>query len=515
MGEPSLKLDTFRIRHLVESYRSGRVVIPEFQRDYVWKKSRAPKLFDSLYRRFPVSSLLLWQNAENTRARRRDPRPTRSATIDWLIDGQQRVITLARAMAGDEGIDVVFHPEYEQFQLVSAATKRDGNWFRIADLLDDQAFREIRRNLNANSSDRREANFEKVRQIRDYEVPFVRMVDHSFESAVNAFTRINTLGVRLKKEDIESAQVAAKHSGFIADEVAPFLESLKRQGFTRLNVMHLFRACAFVAQPDGRNRTPLHELGQAEVLAAWRRTQKATERALSLIRGELGLINMNILWSGALLVPIIAVCATSTPKSRDAKGLCAWLALAALLHRYSRSSDSALDQDLRACREADPVGALLKNLRQHRPSLTASPEDFSGALNDRSGLLASYLACKKRGILDFYTGSNILLENLIDRHHILPRAQFPEELRSASDTIANIAFISGDVNRAISQTGPEVYLKRVGSRVLESQCIPTEPALWSIERAEEFWAARCDLLSDAFNAFVKQALPNRRVARSR
>ena len=32
------------------------------------------------------------------------------------------------------------------------------------------------------------------------------MVDHSFDDAVSAFTRINTLGVRFKKEDIENAR---------------------------------------------------------------------------------------------------------------------------------------------------------------------------------------------------------------------------------------------------------------------------------------------------------------------
>ena len=65
-----------------------------------------------------------------------------------------------------------------------------------------------------------------------------------------------------------------------------------------------------------------------------------------------------------------------------------WLALAALLHRYSGSSDTALDQDLHACRTGDPIGALLTNLRQQRCSLIAKPRDFAGALNDRSGLLA-------------------------------------------------------------------------------------------------------------------------------
>jgi hypothetical protein len=512
MTDGTLKPETIKVKQLVEEYRSGRIVIPEFQREYVWKPSKAPWLIDSLYRGFPISSLLLWQSMEETRARRKDPRPSRGS-MSWLIDGQQRVITLSRVMNGDEGIDIVFHPENDEFKLSNAATRNDRNWFRVAELLDENQFRELRRNLDTGRNvDRREARFEKVRRILQYEVPLVSMIDHSFADAVMAFKRINTLGVKLKQQDIESAQVAAIHSGFIADEVAPFLDSLKRQGFTRLNVMHLFRACAFVAKPDGRNRTPLHELKRAEVLEAWKRTQRATEQAISLVRSEFGLVNMEILWSGALLVPIIALCAITTPKGRDARSLVAWIALAALLHRYSRSSESALDQDLRACRHDDPVGALLANLRQIRPSLAAHPNDFAGALNDRSGLLASYIACMHRGILEFFTGGKVVLHSAIDRHHILPRAQFPEKVRSVADNIANIAFISGDVNKSIGQSGPEVYLKRIAKRVLDSQCVPTQNDLWTIDNAEHFWAARRELLANSFNDFLKEALPQRKVA---
>jgi hypothetical protein len=514
MSEPLLKPETIKVKQLVEDYQGGRIVIPEFQREYVWKPSRAPYLIDSLYRGFPISSLLLWQSMEETRARRITPRPTRGS-MRWLIDGQQRVITLSRVMTGDEGIDIVFHPDDDEFRLSNAATRNDRNWFRVAELLDEHQYRELRRNLDGGrNADKREARFEKVRRILLYEVPLVSMINHSFSDAVLAFKRINTLGVKLKQHDIESAQVAAIHSGFIADEVAPFLEKLKQQRFTRLNVMHLFRACAFVARPDGRNRTPLHELQRTEVLDAWKRTQRATDQAISLVRSELGLVNMDILWSGALLVPIIALCATMPPKKRDARSLVAWLALAALLHRYSRSSESALDQDLRACRQDDPVGALLANLRQSRPSLAAHANDFSGALNDRSGLLASYVACMHRGILDFFTGGKVLLHSAIDRHHILPRAQFPEKMRAVADNIANIVFISGDVNKSIGQSGPEVYLKRIVKRVLESQCVPTQSSLWTIDKAEEFWAARRELLADSFNDFLREALPQRKVASS-
>jgi len=94
--EPRLEHQTLKVRQLVEEYRGGRIVIPEFQREYVWRRSKAPLLIDSLYRGFPISSLLLWQSSDETRSRRRDPRPQRAAVMSWLIDGQQRVITLHR-----------------------------------------------------------------------------------------------------------------------------------------------------------------------------------------------------------------------------------------------------------------------------------------------------------------------------------------------------------------------------------------------------------------------------------
>ena len=510
--EPRIEHKTLKVRQLIDDYRAGRIVIPEFQREYVWRPVKAARLIDSLYRGFPVSSLLLWQSTEGTRMRRRSPRPIHSERMNWLIDGQQRVITLSRTLSGDEGIDIAFHPEEEEFRRANAAIKKDPSWLRVSQLWDDELYRQIRRNLDGSRrADKLEARFEAVRRILEYEIPVVCMVDHSFDAAVLAFTRINTLGVRLKKADIESAQVAARHSGFVADQVVPSLERVRRQGFKRLNVMHLFRACAFVARPDGRNRTPLHELERREVLKAWRKTEKATNKAMGLIRSELGLLNMNVLWSGALVVPLIALYADILPRQRNSGEFAGWLALAALCRRYSGASETALDQDLRACRSTDPIGSLLKNLRKVRPFLVAKPRDFSGALADRSGLLTLYIACMHRGILDFYTGGKVILQNDIDRHHILPRAQFSEPSRSTADNIANMAFIAGDVNKSIGQSGPEVYLAKLKPRVLKSQCIPTDSTLWRIDEAEAFWNARRKLLAESFNEYVRGVLPGRQL----
>lgn len=506
-----LKNEALKISDLIESYRSGKIVIPEFQRDYVWKPSKAALLLDSLYQGFPISSLLLWQSDEVVKQRPNVPNPTRTSQVNWLIDGQQRVRTLEKIFTGDE-IVVVFNPGLNKFQLANAATGKDRSWIRVADIWDQAAYRQLLRNSDGSSATERwEKKLEGVRNILNYEVPAVCMTGHSFDQAVDVFERINTQGSKLKNEDIQSAKVAARHTGFIAGEVVPFLKTLREAGFSRINVMHLFRACAFVATPDGRNKTPLHELDSKEINAAWKKTKAATEQAIGLIRSELGLLNMDILWSGSLLVPLIAICAAKSPRERDIKGMMGWLALAALGHRYSKASETALDQDLRACKGVDPIGGLLKNLKEARTSLKATLSNFSGALADRSGLLALFIACKHRGLFDFFTGAKILSHGNVDKHHVLPRGQFAEQFRHRSDNLANIAFISGETNKSLGLTGPEIYMKKIAPKILKSQCIPIDESTWKIDAAQEFWDNRRELLALAFNDFLKTSFPDRRL----
>ena len=63
MAEPHLEHQNIKIRQLIEDYRMGRIVIPEFQRDYVWKKNKAPLLVDSLISR--ISHILSARVAEH------------------------------------------------------------------------------------------------------------------------------------------------------------------------------------------------------------------------------------------------------------------------------------------------------------------------------------------------------------------------------------------------------------------------------------------------------------------
>jgi hypothetical protein len=79
--------------------------------------------------------------------------------------------------------------------------------------------------------------------------------------------------------------------------------------------------------------------------------------------------------------------------------------------------------------------------------------------------------------------------------------------RQEADTIANIAFTTGDANKHIGDAHPSICLAKINSKVLHSQAIPVEPTLWDLYRSADFWQKRRELLSEAFNEYVRQALP--------
>ena len=50
-----------KVEELVSSIRRNEIVIPEFQREFVWNKSRSKELINSLLNEYPVGGILIWK----------------------------------------------------------------------------------------------------------------------------------------------------------------------------------------------------------------------------------------------------------------------------------------------------------------------------------------------------------------------------------------------------------------------------------------------------------------------
>ncbi|AUX38210.1 MULTISPECIES: DUF262 domain-containing protein [Sorangium] len=508
------------VQRLITDIREGRLCIPEFQRGYVWKPNKAADLLDSIYRGLPIGSLLVWETSESIYQRQSGKIVTQrhGGTARWLVDGQQRATTLERVhalddeVAAEERLDIYFNVIEPGFQRANAAIRKDPRWVTL-DKLWSRDFRTERSDLQEAFPDYRyaiEENIDRCRAILDYEIPMTVMRGHRYQDALDAFMRLNLKGVRLGGDDIESARIAGKHSGFVVEHVIPFMGSLKEQGFDRIHLSHLLIASAAIADP-AKPHGRLGDFEPGQLRTAWKKMEKGVEAVRHMVASDLGLRGMSLLWSGALLVPPIVLCATRPARQRDAEQVLGWMALAALHHRYGAATQSTLERDLKAMAAAEsPVGALVRNLRRQQ-SLRASADDFDRPTQDRGAMFATYVACRQRAAKCLVTRQRVedraAGDTFIDRHHLVPRGTFKTlDAKRASDVVANIAFILRDANQSVGKAPPSVTLRDLDAKTLRSQCIPQDSALWVDGEHVELWAARRRLLSEAFNDFVARAV---------
>lgn len=84
------------IRKIIEKTLSGEIRIPSFQRGFVWEPEKVAFFIDSLYKGYPIGSLLFWRTnirLENERqlGNYSLPEPTKGYPLDYVLDGQQRI----------------------------------------------------------------------------------------------------------------------------------------------------------------------------------------------------------------------------------------------------------------------------------------------------------------------------------------------------------------------------------------------------------------------------------------
>ncbi|AND67716.1 hypothetical protein ATSB10_02620 [Dyella thiooxydans] len=126
----------------------------------------------------------------------------------------------------------------------------------------------------------------------------------------------------------------------------------------------------------------------------------------------------------------------------------------------------------------------------------------------------AYLALKDAGARDWYSGLGLSLTHqgklhFIQWHHIIPKSLLKNRYETGEiNEIANMAFITGQTNRRISNKDATGYLAEIvvkqGEQALMSQCVPLDASLWDTDRYRDFLKARREALAERMNRFVSE-----------
>lgn len=518
--------EDYKVSKLVDELEKDKLLIPTFQRDFVWDPANILKLWDSIYKFYPIGSILYWETDSYLHTHRKlggfifpHDEDTVRKFKEWqyVLDGQQRLTSLLVSMRGGKGR--VEDNEDFDYTLYFDATKAE--FFFAGDLparketvTSDRFLVRVREVPNwtfafgreiaqePGYDDTIERNLDKLQRVfSDYKVPVVHVRGVEVREVCDIFERINQEGKRLDPVDIMVARtyrnenIGTGEPGFYLRDN---LEGLKRvlidsgsrfQDLDDLTIIQMLAVCLRKEHKEGRNPygitpQPLSNLETSDFEKNWERCQRTILDTIKFLH-DLQIQGPGMLPSVYLALPLCYYLHQNRSPDRALMRQWFW--------RFAFTTDdlSNSSQVYEQCegffgrleaREGPPIpplglsiGRLVETSYRYRSTLgravlaflaNQSPKDFADS---------------QAVVLD---NVYLLMTQAPNLHHIYPSnflrrgSNLPGGL--SPDSLMNICYLRAETNIRIGDKNPLEYFDDYRSRVrdfdliLDSHLIPEE-----------------------------------------
>ena len=105
---PNVKPEIVFVYELIEQIGNGTLRVPRFQRPFIWRRDQMRDLLDSIWRRYPIGSLLVWDTDRPMASFESigpltvpDRAPSEKS---YVLDGHQRLSTLFGVLMNWESV---------------------------------------------------------------------------------------------------------------------------------------------------------------------------------------------------------------------------------------------------------------------------------------------------------------------------------------------------------------------------------------------------------------------------
>lgn len=406
------------------------------------------------------------------------------------------------------------------FVVASKNLLSQSNWVSVSQVFRTASDTEILKKAGITSLDdprleRYSSRLKKLRAIKDYHyVVHVLERAMSYEEVTEIFVRVNSLGAKLRSSDLALAAQMTSRWPNLLKELEAFQEECEQSWFT-IELGHLVRSIVVFATQQCLFRsvasTPVDKLKEG-----WAQAKEGLRYAINFLRSNAGIEDETLLSSPMFIHALAAVSRVKDNKltAEEQHRLLHWLLVANARGRYSRgSTETLLNEDLAIIFRSGDIFALMEPVKRQFGRLHVEPTDLAGRGVNSPLFSLAYLALKAAGARDWYSGLGLSLTHqgrlhFVQWHHVIPKSLLKERGYETGEIneIANMAFITGQTNRRISNKEATQYLVDIvakqGKEALECQCVPTDPALWSTEAYRDFLAMRRVALAERMNEFI-------------
>lgn len=526
----SISAHDCEIQLLVQDVKDRHLRLPELQRRYVWKSTQVRDFFDSLYRRYPTGELLVWETDDQPFARDLSVTGIGSnhRLPQLLLDGQQRLTSLWAVMTGHElevrdkskSINIVFNVFKERFEVATAIHKRQPGWVPVTrvfttnalTVFNDVVIKEMKLDFAAPEAQQALDHLNRLDAIKKYTYRVNVLNGLSYDEVTEIFVRINSGGTRLGNADLALAQISSRWHG-ITKALEHFQGEARKLGWD-LDDSILLRVLSAIAT-DQATLSQFFKAGRGDDLdeeklrAAWERAVPATKHAIAFLKENCLIDRLSMMPTNYVLVPLaLFFDRYQRVSEQQARDLQRWLYLALIWARYSTSSETTLDQDIKALGEENPVERMIKNIEDKiGPGRPIQEHELQDQLSNSPFMVMAYVLARRNGAKDWFNGVAIGEGQTLEYHHIFPKAILAAryDLRAQSrivNQVANLAFLSQRANAKIAASPPNEYLPKTDQARLRAQSVPDDPTLWEPGRFEDFVLKRREMLANATNELL-------------
>jgi hypothetical protein len=508
-----------------EKLSKDKMLVPTFQREFVWDPEKIRKLWDSIYRFYPVGSILYWVTDTYLHTHRRiggfqlphdEDSVRKFKEWEYILDGQQRATSLLVSMFGGKGrvkdaeefdYTIYFDATEGKFLFANELERRKAKvnpafLIRLKDVpkgdfLDlyetiakEQGITEqIRNNIK-----------QLYRIFTDYNLVFVRIQGVDVDEVTEIFERVNQEGRKLDVVDIIVARTYRnenKEKGikmfYLRDNLTETKKVLSTSGnrfkdFDDLSIIQMFSICLRKEEKGDRKSfgiTPkaLDNLTTENLESNWDACQKTIFETIKLLT-DLKIQGPDMLPFGYLLFPLCYHFHKNTsPNLRISKQ---WFWRTAFGAEDFRRADEVYDY----C--ALVFDKIQKGEKPDIPELVLSKTKLvKTSYYYRSALSRAVLAfLAKQNPRDFsdpdaevLDSVYLLLSQAPNLHHIYPR-NFLEGVKDLPadtdvDSLMNICYLRAKTNIKVGDKNPLHYFRefegvRDFEKIRESHLIPKE-----------------------------------------
>jgi len=458
------------LNNLIIAVQKGYYRIPQFQREYVWEKSKVISLFDSIYKEYPIGSFFLWRASRKHNDLFRHSIDLGIAPIHqddnvtFILDGQQRITSLYVALQGliinnTDYSRICFDLKEEKFTHREPDNNR---YVRVCDVWGPTALKLMRK------IDEQYTNvFDRCYEtLKTYPISIVEVRDKDLPAVCNIFQRINQGGKRLDRFDLISAMTFTPDFDLREKFKYDILNKLEKKAFGKISPSVVTQLMALVKKGACTERVE-YSLTSEEIKGMWESVVISILLAADTLRKNVGVQNANYLPYEAILTMLSYFYAKSGQRalSNDQMNwVKEWFWRASFSQYYGSGGPTKMGRD------KDMFDKLQKiEFPKFNPPITLTLETLVGTKMTwtRSAIRNAFLCLLanreplhliNNSKLDLVTGG-ISGFTSPEKHHIFPQAFLKRD--SSGDievhALPNFCFLPSELNKRILDDQPSKY----------------------------------------------------------